>query len=312
MDNPILQDLTTSELKTLLRNLGYSNIGYPKLLENRLINALSNPISSFPNITTRTKDYLRRFGLSLTSEQLSNICGEETILSFICSDKVFWISKILREFKQDIATLETYPVNELREIYDEAINNRDENFLEKIKNIHTSTTLTFLHRNLRLKRAGIVPMIRRNKYTFYGFGLDQSSGDINEFAGKREKIDSDMLEAALREFNEETLGVFNITRRLIEDQDSEVLFDSQSCLFFVEIEDKNMMKIVDEFNQKIKEMKKKRIKIENGLLFWITEEQLRALLAIQRPNRDTRFPVFFHYPSRRLLTYKFGNINNCK
>lgn len=292
-------EISEVELKSLLKNLGYSTTGSLKSLRETLLLALFESTIDFSELSEEDQETLERFALTLPAEELIGICDENNLP--FCQDKEFWIEKISREFKADISLLETYSAGELRDIYEEAISNE-----------HVLSVFQFLKQNIKLKRGGIIPMIKRGGYTFYGLGLDQSSGDITEFAGGREGKDKDMLETALREFEEETFGIFNITREMVEEQNNDVLFDNYSCIFFVEIGNKNMMGIVDKFNNKVRELGRKKIKIENGLLFWVTEEQLRNLLAIQRPNPKIRPPVFFHYPTRRLLTYKFGNINDCK
>lgn len=240
---------------------------------------------------------LDNLDLSKLSEEEKSLLEEYLALD----EKQYWIEKITNEFKADLSLLDTYSVEELKDLYQHSISS---------KNI--LSVYHFLKRNIRLRRAGIIPIIKRNGHTFYGLGLDQSSGDINEFAGGREKEDKDMLETALREFHEETFGIFYIDRQMIEEQNNDVLFDDKSCIFFVTLESKNLTLYIDKFNHKVQEMKRNKIKIENGLLFWITEEQLKILLASQRPNPTQKYPIFFHYPTRKLLTLKFGNTNNCE
>lgn len=268
--------MATQELIDLLQDLGYSDLE-----------------SSIDLL-----DILSSLDLSELSEEDRQLI--EDYISNSPSDKDFWIDKIITEFKSDISLLDTYSAEELKDIYQHAIS--DKSIL---------SVYHFLKRDIRVKRAGIIPMIKRGGHTFYGLGLDQSSGDITEFAGGREGKDKDMLETALREFKEETFGIFNIDRKMVEEQNNDVLFDSYSCIFLVQIDDKNFMSLVDKFNLKIKEMKKNKIKIENGLLFWVTGDQLRTLLASKRPNPYLKYPIFFHYPTRKLLTLKFGNLNDC-
>lgn len=312
MEKPLPENITISELRTLLKDLGYRDTGYPELLRRRILAALFEPLSAFPELSDNDINLLRKFALTLPADELFELCNKDNILFSICSDKGFWIEKILQEFKEDIDILETYPVEELKEIYSGAIYDSEENKIENIKDVNILSVSQFLRKNLKLRRSGIVPIIKRNKYTFYGFALDQSSGDITEFAGRKEEKDKDLLNAALRELNEESFGVFNITREMVESQNAEVLFNSLSCLFFVELKDKDFMDYVNKFNIKAKEYKKEKKKLENGLLFWVTEEQMRSLLSVPPRIYEKRSPVFFHYPTRNLLTYKFGNTNVCK
>jgi hypothetical protein len=60
----------------------------------------------------------------------------------------------------------------------------------------------------RIKRAGIIPFTQYKKDTWFGMGIDRQSGDISDFGGRREIKDRDAIETAIREFTEESLGVY--------------------------------------------------------------------------------------------------------
>jgi hypothetical protein len=308
-----VEPLTYPELQKLAEDLGISSRGSDETLSRKIFTTIINPRFPLPEVTKALRKTLRRFALALTGEEIATLCKEETILSRICNDRHFWIQKILRDFKEDKKVLESYEdVEQLKEIYYVNAGIEEEKEIEDIKDQYILPVSQFLKLKTYISRAGIIPIIKRGKYKFYGLGLDQGSGDITEFAGRKDPEDRDLLETALRELEEESLEVIPVTREMVEKQNNDVLFDFASCIFLVEINNKNMMDLVNEFNEKIQEKKKRREKIENGLLFWVTEGQLRSLLAIQRPDPDIKFPVFFHYRTRKLLTFKFGNINNCK
>jgi len=287
-------DLTETEIKRLLKHLGYHAVGSYEELDSTLFDVLFEPISNFAKISEIDEEYIERFAYSLSAEELIDVCNGDSLLSLICDSREFWINKIKRDFKADIEVLEDYTIDQLKDLYIESsLNNR------------ILSVYLFLQKTIKVRRAGIIPMIKRGNYTFYGLGLDYGSGDINEFAGGRESRDNDMLETALREFNEETFDIFDVTREDIITQNNDVLFDYYSCIFFVEIENKNMLGLVDKFNNKVEELIRKGEKVENGYLFWVTEAQLKALLAIKRSISNFKYSVFFYYTIKILLTFKF-------
>lgn len=66
-------------------------------------------------------------------------------------------------------------------------------------------------------RAGVVPYTFYNKKLHLCFGEDYRTKTIMDFAGGMERYDSSMIATAIREFNEETLGVFgSLTTEILQ------------------------------------------------------------------------------------------------
>lgn len=65
------------------------------------------------------------------------------------------------------------------------------------------------------KRAGVIPYIQNDNgdqnERLYAFGLDSDSRVIGDFGGRKEERDIDILDSCIREFWEESQGIFNIT-----------------------------------------------------------------------------------------------------
>lgn len=72
---------------------------------------------------------------------------------------------------------------------------------EQIKNI-SSDHLS------KIKRAGIVVYTWKRSRCYFGLGIDKRSGDISDFGGYRKRTDLNCLVTALREFEEESLGIY--------------------------------------------------------------------------------------------------------
>ena len=191
-----------------------------------------------------------------------------------------------------------------------------------------------------LKRGGIVPYVERflpgkRLVRFYCLGIDYYFDQITEFSGKIDNDkDRDIIDTALREFQEETGSVFPpITRRDLIAQNADVLYDDLTLLIFVRV-NVDMLNIVDRYDIYIQpkiaifeEWKQKHpvnpwmtektsvipqrrqlsaeesaLNPEIATLIWLTESQLRA--ALEENNVP---PVFFYYPSGRLLLQGFSN-----
>ena len=68
-------------------------------------------------------------------------------------------------------------------------------------------------KNDNIRRAGIIPYVKRNNTVFFILGLDEAIASISDFGGTREVTDLDPYETALREFQEESFGVLGVLNR---------------------------------------------------------------------------------------------------
>ena len=57
-------------------------------------------------------------------------------------------------------------------------------------------------------RVGIIPYVIRDDIRFFALGIDTNYQEATDFGGKTGRFDQGPLQGALREFREETLGVF--------------------------------------------------------------------------------------------------------
>lgn len=72
--------------------------------------------------------------------------------------------------------------------------------------------------NSKFIRAGIIPIVKQGNTTFFGFGVENGIAAIGDFGGHKENTDCDALDAAIREYREESLNAFGeITRDLLQD-----------------------------------------------------------------------------------------------
>jgi len=86
---------------------------------------------------------------------------------------------------------------------------------------------------VRPQRAGIIIYTVKDGVVYLGWGLDSRSHDLTDFGGRVEyETDLNAVQGALREFNEETLQIFN----LITIKDIErcpVIYDNNNMIIFI-------------------------------------------------------------------------------
>lgn len=84
-------------------------------------------------------------------------------------------------------------------------------------------------------RAGIIMYTVFENRTYFGLGLDSKSHDLTDFGGRViYKVDSNAINGALREFNEETLNIFN-PLTLNDIKDCPVIYDNKNLIIFMYI-----------------------------------------------------------------------------
>lgn len=86
--------------------------------------------------------------------------------------------------------------------------------------------------------AGIIPyFIDGNGIAKFCFGVCTKSSELIELGGKCENDDINIEHTALRCFREETLGIFNISKRTLQNSDHTLyLYDEDDLLIFVRID----------------------------------------------------------------------------
>ncbi|HSW75825.1 MAG TPA: NUDIX hydrolase [Candidatus Saccharimonadales bacterium] len=140
--------------------------------------------------------------------------------------------------------------------------------------INHPTILTTIHQlplhYLNPIRAGVIIYTIVKNRLLFGFGLDAVYNQLTDFAGGITKKDKNIISAALREFCEETLGVFcNINIQKI--QKAPVLYDKHHVVILLYTNED-----IDDINNKFHEYKKyHKGKIEISNIVWITKEELQ-------------------------------------
>lgn len=91
--------------------------------------------------------------------------------------------------------------------------------------------------NVRPRRAGVILYTTHNDTVYFGMGMDEATHDITDFGGGiRYKQDLNVINGALREFDEETLGIFDVMT--IDDViKCPVLYDDKMLIIFIRLDE---------------------------------------------------------------------------
>lgn len=157
--------------------------------------------------------------------------------------------------------------------------------LSKAENIrrkqgaHTFTSIV-CHLNwyqLKPSRAGIIPYtFNEDKSLLFGFGLDHQFRELTDFGGGVSyRKDKTALKGAIREFQEESLGVFGeISQESL--QRSLVLYTENTLIIFL------YMDIHPEtINKKFYLQREKQEKLEVSDIVWLSDKELKIALRPQ-------------------------------
>jgi len=154
--------------------------------------------------------------------------------------------------------------------------------IQKKKSPHTSLHTYYSivnHLNwskLRPARAGVIPYIIKDSKVLFAFGLDAQFRELTDFGGGVSyKRDKTAVVGALREFSEESLGVF----RDLEPKDVEncfVMYNINMMIIFlpVDVDPKDKNKLFHEYLQDEENP-------EVCDIVWLTEEELNESLNLK-------------------------------
>lgn len=159
-----------------------------------------------------------------------------------------------------------------------------------------------------LLRGGIIPYVvvptDEGDQVVYGFGLDSTSADLTDFGGKRDPKDRDIIDTAIREFGEETLSVFGkLNRRDLIG--SRIIYDSiiAIILYRYNIDPDDIPKLMAEFNTRAQQLQKPEI----TTLIWLTPNQIRRAIQLNRYSIEGFQPFIIYYPTLRVLNAYFSS-----
>lgn len=105
----------------------------------------------------------------------------------------------------------------------------------------------------RPERVGVLVFTGYSGNIYFLMGIDTKSSDLTDFAGGLNYNDTSAIKGALREFQEESLGVFGSFSEE-EIKNSVVYYDKFNLLIFLYIEIKDPHSICQEFNSRYQQI----------------------------------------------------------
>lgn len=141
----------------------------------------------------------------------------------------------------------------------------------------------------RFIRAGIIPYFVKNNTIFFGFGLDAATAGIGDFGGHVEAKDTDVLDAAIREYQEESLSIFGDLNREIL-QDCFVLIGPETAEILLPV-NKNAMEYCTKFRELIRDNPEHEVQE----IIWLTKEQISKIIDNQNFEFAGTQPYSIYY-----------------
>lgn len=137
-------------------------------------------------------------------------------------------------------------------------------------------------RQLRPERGGII-MVKYNATNkdglLFGFGRDQKTREVTDFAGRVRTSDINIVYTALREFREETLGIFDVSMEVL-----------RSCNMYICKSDAIIMLPISfdigdmsvEYNKRFLQHTQSGKRAEVSELLWFNERQIPNIMKYRR------------------------------
>lgn len=134
-----------------------------------------------------------------------------------------------------------------------------------------------------ISRAGIIPYCIWKNQIYILMGIDKDSGDLSDFGGGV-KLKENFTSAAIREFNEETCGIFrnNITKEhlfkspvVINKITKDYEYSPNHAIYFVEISNQYLDCAENLFERRSRKFKYDNDCNEMTGLKWLTQDEFR-------------------------------------
>jgi hypothetical protein len=138
-----------------------------------------------------------------------------------------------------------------------------------------STVRQYLERGYHSERGGVIILSNVAGRTNYGLGIDRLTNELTDFGGKIRPHENS-IKGALRELQEETLGIF-VTPSIEDIQDCIVVHNDYILVLFIRVS-LSPVEICDSFSEALRETLQSGKKTEVSGIMFFTELVFRNLL----------------------------------
>lgn len=138
--------------------------------------------------------------------------------------------------------------------------------------------------SIKFKRAGVIPYTQIDDKKYFCMGIDYKYGTLTDFGGGVKRIEN-FVEAACRELEEESLGIFDFTTPEKMDKvrkNSITVYDSSTAIIFLQVKVDSIDEIVKIFQQRYLTAENP----ENCNIIWIPEDIFFHLIKSGRTIRN--------------------------
>ena len=159
----------------------------------------------------------------------------------------------------------------------------------------------------KFKRAGIIPYTVISGIKYFCLGVDSKYGTLTDFGGGVKKHE-DFVEAACRELEEESLGIFDFTsKENIEmvRKYSKTVYDNSTAVIFLHLNLNNLGTTVKEYQTRFSNENY----AENSNIMWIPEDAFFYLIKSGKTIRNGKYIYPSVYKVVNDLLRSVSNIN---
>jgi hypothetical protein len=160
-------------------------------------------------------------------------------------------------------------------------------YKKKVKDINLT--------EVRPQRAGVILYTKLNNVIYFGMGIDYQSGEYTDFGGGisyKEGADENVIVGALREFAEETLGIFGYVNPK-DVEDCLTLYSNNNLIIFKQLPTttvEDMRTIVSLFEKEYQKVSQFTTP-EVANIVWLSQNDFKTLIT-QRGNLFYRIQNF--------------------
>lgn len=139
-------------------------------------------------------------------------------------------------------------------------------------------------KNTKIVRGGIIPYYDYPEIRLYAFSIENGSGSLCDFGGHIEPEDNDLLDAIIREYYEESFGVFGkYTREEILTCKAMAGTETYQILVPSKLNPRDTINL---FRQKLKHIQPSISHEVQGIV-WLSKNQIYNIISIPNQYQDT-------------------------